>query len=82
MANWKHKIELNTIIRKVEDLDLEDDDNVPDDIKNEIMAELNKVEPLKTYADEISMVDTVAEVDYILEDAYLAADIHRIWCGV
>jgi hypothetical protein len=82
MGTWKQELNLNSILREAESLDLDDDDVAPTELKKKIKDELYKAKPLQSLADEVEMAETISDVDYILEDVYLQADIHKIWLGI
>lgn len=83
MANWRYKIELRALLHKAsEQYDFNDDDDVPEEVKEAVAQELLKAPPLREFADQVRDAVTVADLDDILRDVYDMADFERVWCGL
>jgi hypothetical protein len=77
---WKQSINIKPALQKGDDLD--DDDKLPEGIKDEVVGELARVPALTCFIEEVKHCETVGEFNDILDDIYDVADKQRIWLGL
>lgn len=80
MANWKYTIDIKQYLDKGEDLNEEDD--VPAEIKDGILKELEKAPPLRLMATQLKRVKTVKSFNNWISRLYNVADMELVWCGL
>ena len=83
MANWKYKIELGRVMDEMCDKhDLSRfEEELPQEVKDAISAELAKAPPLARFAKRIKGAKSIAEGNRILNDMFDVADEKRVWTG-
>lgn len=83
MAAWRHKIELNKVIREAsEKHDLSRfEEPCPEEVKIALAEEVKKAWPLQRFAGYITERKSIAELNRILENLFNAADREKVWCG-
>jgi len=83
MANWKYKIELNAVtadMSEKHDLTRHEED-CPEEVKEAIATELEKVQPLEPFASRVRNTKSIAALNRLLSQIYDAADENSVWCG-
>lgn len=83
MANWKHRIQLNEVLEKVNDeYDLSEFERpCPAKVKAMLAAEVEKAPPLRGFAPVIQKAKTIAELNRVLARVFDVADEQLVWCG-
>lgn len=84
MANWKEKIELAEVLRKVSDEnDLSEVERVcPKVVKDALCKEITKSSRLKHFVPRIRSARSIAAVNRVIEQVYNTADVEKVWCGL
>lgn len=78
--NWRYEIDISGVLLTAPDLD--DNDPVPDDLRLALADELMKASPLHRFAPLMLEVESVSELNDLLDRIYDAADRSRVWCGL
>lgn len=84
MANWRYKITLNqTLSNLADEYDLKCvEEDCPQPVKEAIIKELLKANPLVGFVGQIRASKSIAAVNRVLEQVYNEADRNLIWCGM
>ena len=84
MANWIEKIELNKAINiATEQYDLSrHEEPCPNEVKELIIAELNRSQILRRFAISVKKVKSIAALNRLLVQIYDEADYRKVWCGL
>lgn len=77
---WKYTIALNEILKRGEDLDQTDD--VPEDILDDVRKELSKAAPLIRFVKRFYAPMTVYIFNEIMAEVYDEADAQSVWLGI
>jgi len=83
MANWRYKINLNGVLSKMNgkhDLTLVEEP-CPQEVKDAIIAEIEKAPPLQLFVGRIKRATSIAAVNRALSAIFEEADYSLVWCG-
>lgn len=82
--NWKYQIGLNKAIDLCNDkFDMtKHEEQCPEEVKDILIAELKKAWPLEGYIDKVRKVQSIVELNRVLDHIYDRADQMKVWCGL
>jgi len=86
MSRWLHQVNICQHISDDSLAELEDDDAVPDKVRNGVIAELQRIpavaKAMERVIDAMRDAPSVWHFNMALEEMYDIGDAKRIWLGI